>query len=420
MQSSEVGSEAGVDASVERLVPSASWTEQAELRKLALTAEEVQALGDVAAARDRTYRLPARIEREFQRYERQASRVTRIGLALIPVLTFGTAPLWQSLVTATPDSMLALLLMIELGLMTPLFLAITWVQWRRVESEWGELALMAGFLLLVASVEFIRYRGAVVEHLVEPFLTVTIPVAVVTLARLRIARCAMFVGGYLCVILARYIFDPASAFERGAQEWILEVLLLSTALLSAIGTKLSSRRQWAATRLLEMMVFRDPLTGLANRRALEERYEIAKRTVSRGEQRRLFFALLDMDWFKKVNDVYGHEYGDGVLAELGLVLAQFARRPLDMAVRLGGDEFALLLYDCDLESGRVRLDELLQAIRALQIEHRDSRNGIITCSAGGVAVGPEQDLPDAYRAADRCLYQAKHAGRDRLVAENLD
>ena len=106
-------------------------------------------------------------------------------------------------------------------------------------------------------------------------------------------------------------------------------------------------------------------------------------------------------------------------AELGLVLAQYARRSMDMAARLGGDEFALLLYDCDLNDGRERLAELLDTIRNLGIEHRANHAAVVTVSAGGVAVGPNVPLSDAYHAADHCLYKAKHAGRDNLYVEDL-
>ncbi len=412
--------ESEIRALEEAPASAASWVDRAELNKQELTTEEMQTLGDVADGRRGQFRFPPQIESEFQRFERKASRANRVALGLIPVLAFGSAPLWQGMLANSPAAMVPLLHLIELGLMLPLFMIITWAQWRHVESELSELALIVGFLLMAACVEFIRYKGAALDHRVEPYLTLTIPVAVVTLARLRIIRCVGVIAAYLTVVVGRHTLVPESSLERVPQEWLLEFLLLGVAFMGAIGTKLASRRQWAAKRLLEMMVYRDPLTGLSNRRALEERYEVAKQEVYQGERRRLFFVLLDMDLFKKVNDVYGHEYGDGVLAELGLVLAQFARRPLDMAVRLGGDEFALLLYDCDLQRGQQRVEELLAAIRALQIEHRDNRSKVITCSAGGVAVGPHQDLPDAYRAADRCLYQAKHAGRDCVVAENLD
>ncbi len=384
-----------------------------------LTAEELQILGDVAAAR-RRFRFSRRQETWFRRDERLAARVTRTLLCMIPVLSFGTAPLWQGRVTNTPDSIEAMLVAIELLVIAPMFLMVAWLQWRRVESDVAEMMLIASFLIVIACIELIRYQGAEVGHVVEPYLAATIPVAVVTLARLSIPRCIGFMLGYVGIIAMWAWFDSREVPARSVQEWILESLLLSIALLSAIVTKIVTRRQWASGRLLQSMAFRDPLTGLANRRALEERFELASRAVYRGNQRRLFFALLDMDHFKKVNDVYGHEYGDGVLAEFALVFAEFARRPMDLAARLGGDEFALLLYDCDQDRGAERLEQLLQAVRDLMIEHRDNRAAIVTCSAGGVSIPAGQALADAYRGADRCLYEAKHAGRDCAVVDRLD
>ncbi|HSW13361.1 MAG TPA: GGDEF domain-containing protein [Solimonas sp.] len=384
-----------------------------------LTAEEIQALRDVASERTHGYRFPQRLEREFKQHERRASRVTRVCLALLAVLGFGTAPLWQAALTGTPPDMVSMLLGIEVSVVA-LFALIAWMQLRHVDSDFGEFLMMGGFLLIVAAVEMIRYRGYPGGYLVAGYLTAPIPVAVATLARLSMARCIGFIFGYIAVITGAWLWMPGEAPPRDPQEGILQALLLGTALLTAAGTRLSSRRQWAAVRLLAMMAFRDPLTGLGNRRALEDRYEIASRAVSRGQQRGLFFALLDMDHFKMINDVYGHEYGDGVLAELGVLLAQFARRSLDMAARLGGDEFALLLYDCDVEHGRERLAELLQAIRDLQIEHSANSEAVVTGTAGGVAVAAGQPLSEAYHAADRCLYRAKHAGRNGLVVENLN
>ena len=384
----------------------------------ALSAEEIRALRDVASETRRGVRMPQRLEQEFEVHERRSARITRICLSLIPVLSFGSAPFWQSAIAGTPPELVTLLLVIELAVVVPLFIGVTLSQSRRVDSSLAELLLMGGFLLVVASVELVRFRGHLLGHVVEPYLAVTIPVAVVTLARLPLTRCIAFVAGYVGVLASAELLLPDSP-GRGTQEVILELLLLGTALLTAFGTRLSSRRQWAAGKLLSMMAFRDPLTGLANRRALEDRYDLARRTVSRGQQRGMFFALLDMDHFKKVNDLYGHEYGDGVLAELGLVLAQYARRSMDMAARLGGDEFALLLYDTDLNSGRERLAELLGQIRNLGIEHRANHTAVVTVSAGGVAVGPGMTLSDAYHAADHCLYKAKHGGRDGLVVEDL-
>lgn len=122
-----------------------------------------------------------------------------------------------------------------------------------------------------------------------------------------------------------------------------------------------------------------------------------------------------MDHFKNLNDQYGHDYGDGVLVETGVVLGVFARRPLDMAARLGGEEFALLLYDCDETDGRARLEELRRQIESLHLANAGTGQGWVTISAGGLPLRSDMTLAEAYRRADTALYDAKNHGRNRVV-----
>lgn len=387
-------------------------------RERELTTEQVRILNRIANTNARASRFPGSLEREFQAHVRQSARAARIGLALMPLLAFALGPIWQTYFIHPPEAMQPLLLMIQLVIMPVTFTIVAWAQVRYIQSSFAEWLLLAGFLILIACVEAIRYRGAGLGMAVEPYLATTIPVAVITLARLRLSRSICLLLAYFFILSGAHYLERDALEFRNRQEWILEILLLSIALLSSAWSALTARRQWAAKLLLELMAYRDPLTGLPNRRAFEEHYEVASRAIYRGNKRKLFFALLDLDYFKRVNDSYGHAYGDGVLVEFGVVLAQFARRPMDMAARLGGEEFALILFDCDFHDGRRRLNELLQSIRDLQIEHRGNPSAVVTCSAGGVAVGPEHPLSEAYHAADQHLYSAKNAGRDRLSVED--
>jgi diguanylate cyclase (GGDEF)-like protein len=380
-----------------------------------LSTEQVRILNGIANAKLRTSRFPGLLEDENHHDVRESSRIARIGLTLLPLLACAVTPLWQLFFMHPPAGLLPLLLSVQLGIVPLTFSLTAWVQLRHSRSSFAEWLLLAAFLLLIICFEAIRYRAGSLGMIVESYLVTTIPVAVITLARLRLSRSLLLLSGYLLILASSHYLQGAVLDLRNRQEWILETLLLSIALLSSAWTALSARRQWAAKLLLELMAYRDPLTGLPNRRAFEEHYETASRAVYRGHSRKLFFALLDIDHFKRVNDTYGHAYGDGVLVEFGVVLAQFARRPLDLAARLGGEEFALVLFDCDLTDGTRRVNELLQQIRELQIEHRGNPCGVVTCSGGGVAVGPAHPLYEAYHAADLCLYRAKNEGRDRLT-----
>jgi diguanylate cyclase len=168
----------------------------------------------------------------------------------------------------------------------------------------------------------------------------------------------------------------------------------------------------AAEEELARSALTDPLTGLPNRRALDERLALLVAEGTRGRQ----FALVlgDVDHFKKVNDTYGHSVGDEVLAHVGQVLRQSVRCT-DFVARYGGEEFCVLFTDVD-EQRAVRLADNLRRTLA----ERRCRVAI-TCSFGVCAnrAGERTEAAALLKAADRALYTAKHQGRNRVVASQL-
>lgn len=164
---------------------------------------------------------------------------------------------------------------------------------------------------------------------------------------------------------------------------------------------------------LRSQSIRDPLTGLFNRRYMEETLE---RELHRAERnhRPLCVAMLDLDHFKELNDSFGHEAGDLLLAELGRLLRTHVRRG-DIACRYGGEEFVLILPDASPEDAFRRLDELREKAKAIRVTHQGRSIGAPTFSGGLAAYPKHGDTAAALlRAADAALYLAKHAGRDRL------
>jgi diguanylate cyclase (GGDEF)-like protein len=158
----------------------------------------------------------------------------------------------------------------------------------------------------------------------------------------------------------------------------------------------------------------DPLTGLFNRRYLEQVLERECRRALRSN-RSLAVLMLDVDHFKRFNDLWGHEGGDAVLRDMASLMRHLFRGE-DVACRYGGEEFVLLLADATLESACARADELRQAVHGLAVQHRGQTVGAITVSVG-IAVLPEHGIgpSDLIAAADRALYRAKETGRDRTV-----
>jgi diguanylate cyclase (GGDEF)-like protein len=164
---------------------------------------------------------------------------------------------------------------------------------------------------------------------------------------------------------------------------------------------------------------RDPLTGLFNRRYLEETLE---REFNRAVrlQRPVGVIMLDLDHFKRFNDTHGHEAGDILLRKLGSFLKQHLRGG-DIACRYGGEEFALVLPEVSLENVRLRAEELREGIKHLNVEHNGKTLAALSMSLG-IAMFPEHGATSqrVLNAADGALYEAKHRGRDRIVVASID
>jgi diguanylate cyclase (GGDEF)-like protein/PAS domain S-box-containing protein len=164
---------------------------------------------------------------------------------------------------------------------------------------------------------------------------------------------------------------------------------------------------------LREQAIRDPLTGLANRRYLEESLPRELHRASR-ERTALSIAMLDLDHFKRFNDAFGHDPGDSLLREVGRVLNEKLRKS-DIACRYGGEEFVLVLPNSSLADIFERIDEIRLAVRDLQIRHGDRLLGAVTVSAGVAEARDGMTARELLREADEALYGAKRAGRDRVV-----
>ena len=166
---------------------------------------------------------------------------------------------------------------------------------------------------------------------------------------------------------------------------------------------------------LRVQSIRDPLTGLFNRRYLEESL---LRELARCQRRGQPFSvlMLDVDHFKAFNDTHGHPGGDALLAALGGLLAQQTRAE-DIVCRYGGEEFTVILPEAGMAQAQARADALLAAIAALRVEHMGHELPAVTASIG-IAVHQGTESAEALlQRADQALYRAKREGRNRAVAD---
>ena len=159
---------------------------------------------------------------------------------------------------------------------------------------------------------------------------------------------------------------------------------------------------------------KDPLTGLYNRRYLQEMLEREVRRAIRSEQS-LGVLMVDLDHFKNFNDTYGHEAGDAVLREAGSFLLRSVRAE-DFVCRYGGEEFVVVLPTADLRAAENRADRIRSKLRDLVIMHDGRSLGLITASIGVAALPTHgTNEHELLQAADAALYRAKREGRDRVV-----
>lgn len=157
----------------------------------------------------------------------------------------------------------------------------------------------------------------------------------------------------------------------------------------------------------------DELTGIYNRRYLETTLQQIMSTLSRAEYK-LSVMMIDIDFFKKYNDAYGHGQGDICLKAIAEALNKSIMRKEDFVARYGGEEFAVVLPHTGEEGSRVLAESMLQAIRDLKIPHKDSDFGIVTISIG-ITTGintSELSRKDYLKKADEALYMSKANGRN--------
>ena len=228
--------------------------------------------------------------------------------------------------------------------------------------------------------------------------------------------------GYLCMpmmvqteilgilhlqVAPRPLNQPADIYEREVQS----KQRLAVAVAGQIGLALGNLN---LREVLRVQAIRDPLTGLFNRRYMEESLERELRRAIRN-QRPLGVIMLDLDHFKQLNDQSGHEAGDTVLRELGNCL-QTVTREYDLVCRYGGEEFTIILPDASLDVAVKRAEKIRDIFKHLHVQHQNRHLPAGTLSLG-VAGFPEHGSTTeaVLRAADTAPYRAKHEGRDRVV-----
>ncbi|MCU7872658.1 MAG: GGDEF domain-containing protein [Candidatus Thiodiazotropha sp. (ex Lucinoma borealis)] len=176
-------------------------------------------------------------------------------------------------------------------------------------------------------------------------------------------------------------------------------------------------KQKMLSKEMEMLSITDPLTGLYNRRHLQQTFQREFNRARRDGHYFCFF-IFDLDHFKEYNDNYGHGQGDIVLCQVTDIFKDCMRRSSDLAFRFGGEEFCGLLVSNNDHDANLLVDDIRRKVEAKNIKHsHNDGRGVLTVSAGiHILHGDTQiSFTDLYKATDRALYQAKARGRNCCV-----
>ncbi len=224
---------------------------------------------------------------------------------------------------------------------------------------------------------------------------------------------ASITGG---LVLLAYLLSVTLLFPIPYSELVISTFMLVAAnIMGMSGMYLFSRFE----KQVVHDSYIDPLTGIANRRAYDDYLaEVSHRVGLKHYSKPFTLMLIDIDFFKGINDTHGHPAGDSCLIQISDCLRNIFSRRGDMVARIGGDEFAVILPGTDEASARGMGERLLRNVRELDI--RCLRDGV-TLSIGlcSITPGDRASVEKIYQRADAALMQAKSRGRDRLVSTGI-
>ncbi|WP_349356713.1 GGDEF domain-containing protein [Shewanella jiangmenensis] len=281
------------------------------------------------------------------------------------------------------------------------------------------LAMVVGWLVVMW---MLSHGGASMLTAVETLCDILmLLMAIALFPSLRLTIAAVFP---LLLLSAYFRFElmPESWLFNLVRTFCLAVLLLSGREIIYGWFRKAVRRDAEKRKLLKhfrKMALVDGLTGLSNRRHFDDILEQEIRAASRTGHS-LCLILLDIDFFKRLNDSLGHQAGDDCLRRIGKLLGSTSRRPRDLAARYGGEEFAILLPETSLAGAEEVATKIARLLTQAAIPHPDSDVGsAITVSQGLVKWQAGMEAVPLLAAADEALYEAKQRGRNQFRVASI-
>jgi diguanylate cyclase (GGDEF)-like protein len=375
---------------------------------------------EVANALDRGFPwmyFPARLEQLFERETERARTRHLVGIGMLWILL---GLVYAVTTRVGPVSTQALSVnTVRIGVVSSILIAVTFTIWWGVRPFTRELLMMLANIVAPASMILVITfaqgsdvgvnRGALTVVLL--FITVVVRLRFWFAVTACVAIVAVQIGvpslvglpvpGNVPLVLITIVATLIANYqlERESRTNYLQRLL----------TRIQGAQLAATVVQLQDLAQRDPLTGLANRRALDSQLEAL---CEKGE--RFAVIMVDVDLFKPFNDCYGHVIGDDCLRRVGAILRASLRNTSDQIARIGGEEFVVLLPQTSVENARIMAERLRTAVYGLRIPHAGSPEHVVTVSAGVSGSSAPASAAEMLSAADKALYRAKSRGRNRV------
>jgi diguanylate cyclase (GGDEF)-like protein len=374
---------------------------------------------DEAIASGLWLKFPRDLEAAFERETgRQRCRQLAIG-AFIGLGMYSLALVNDWLVT--PDIFVAAL-WVRLGVVMPIFLIVTARLFFNPPVFIREGGVAVGTILAVASSLYLMllsdnpFRESQFQYLILAILYATI------VQRVRFAHAIATCLGCFALYAGAHLYLPDHSVRLAIS---VDLIFGGAVFMALVGAYMLEREQRLnyllslrgrlQNRALDAISRRDPLTGLGNRRALDE--ALARWERDPGACENLCLVLFDIDHFKLFNDAAGHQAGDACLVRLAGIIEGALRDSADQAFRFGGEEFLATLRATDLSSGLVVAERMRRAIEQAAIPHPALPSGAVVTASFGVAcarLGDEMSCAEIIASADAALYAAKRNGRNQV------
>ncbi len=341
-------------------------------------------------------------------------------------LLFMRRMLSTSIIVPKLDYLLKLFIGINIAL--PFFLVLLFEQVIKYRSI---IVLISSLLILVVSLicALKRQRSAYFFMAAFSFLFLAITLsALSTLSTLQLdisdTEIAIQFGSALEMLLLAFAladrYKTIRQEKEHAQQLLVETLKSSEQLLEMRVAERTAELQIANCKL-EALSMTDGLTGIANRRCFDE---VLKSEWFRAERQNqpLALGMLDVDWFKKYNDYYGHQMGDECLQNVAKVLTTHVCRASDLVARYGGEEFVFIIPAADDARVLHVAQKICETFKKLALAHEASMFGYVTVSIGVATIIPDKGLsPETLiKNADMALYRAKEQGRNTVICAGID